>query len=120
MTDTYEWGTDPYNAPSKHGLEIVGVASDQYASSGFDDFVVWRDLETGQLFWASDSGCSCPSPFEDYRTRDDLTTGTATEAAAAALAWAESFKYDWIDNNRHYAENLIEAQRVIRQIREVA
>ena len=28
---------------------------------------VWRDERTGHLYYAEDSGCSCPTPFEDYR-----------------------------------------------------
>jgi hypothetical protein len=28
--------------------------------------VLWRHLDTGKLFWATDSGCSCPTPFEGY------------------------------------------------------
>ena len=43
---------------------------------------VWRDPATGQLYFADDSGCSCPSPFEEFYTRDQLTAATRHEVLA--------------------------------------
>lgn len=40
----------------------------------FDILMVWKHIKTGVLYWESDSGCSCPSPFEDVRTIDELYT----------------------------------------------
>lgn len=37
----------------------------------FDQTAVFESKETGMLFYADDSGCSCPSPFEDT-SFDDL------------------------------------------------
>jgi hypothetical protein len=31
-----------------------------------------RDIESGELFIGHDSGCSCPTPFEDVRSLGDL------------------------------------------------
>lgn len=36
----------------------------------FDDTQVWVHKPTGRLFFATDSGCSCPSPFEDTQVKD--------------------------------------------------
>lgn len=33
---------------------------------------VWREIATGRLFWATDSGCSCYGPWEDIKTGADL------------------------------------------------
>ena len=54
---------NPYYNPEKRGLTIVAEGDDPDASYSFDMFVVWTDGES--LFYAQDSGCSCPSPFED-------------------------------------------------------
>ena len=53
-----------YYNPEKFGLRPVGEA--EFSSGGyeFDTTVVWQDVETGALYYADDSGCSCPSPFE--------------------------------------------------------
>lgn len=41
------------------------------ADYSFDLTRVYRHTETGELFYAEDSGCSCPSPFENTE-EDDL------------------------------------------------
>lgn len=56
------YAPDLYNQPEHFGLTVVGEAEDADASYSFDIFVVWRD-QSGQIYWASDSGCSCPSPL---------------------------------------------------------
>jgi hypothetical protein len=76
-----------YSDPGKLGLEVVGEAGDELASYSFDMFVIWRD-ERGNLYHASDSGCSCPSPFEDYKKVSDLATATVAEIHAALDEWA--------------------------------
>lgn len=65
-----------YSSPEDFGLEEVTEVDWYDDSYGFDLTVVWRHKETGQLYWASDSGCSCPSPFEGYNGIEDLSTGT--------------------------------------------
>lgn len=64
---------NPYYSPEK--LDLVPVAElELYEPSySFDTVVVWRHTPTGQLYWAHDSGCSCPMPFEDYDSLADLT-----------------------------------------------
>lgn len=77
---------DVYYNPEKFGLTIIGEANDLDASYSFDMFTVWRD-EAGQLYYASDEGCSCPSPFEDYTSLDKLAKGTVPEVQAALMEW---------------------------------
>ncbi len=36
----------------------------------FDLLVVWRNIITGEVVYATDSGCSCPSPFENHEADD--------------------------------------------------
>lgn len=73
--------SDIYYAPEKHGLTTVGEFDMSDGCYQFNLFVVWRD-EAGTYYWGSDSGCSCPSPFETF-TVSDLTAGTSHQAAAA-------------------------------------
>lgn len=53
-----------YYDPEKFDLEIV-AEHDCAGSYEFDMLVVWRQKGSGRLLWAQDSGCSCPTPFED-------------------------------------------------------
>jgi hypothetical protein len=81
-----------YYHPENYGLELVGTAEDTSLGYEFDMFCVWKDAE-GRLYWASDSGCSCPEPFGSI-TVDDLGTGTPAQAGVALMEWASS-DTDW-------------------------
>jgi hypothetical protein len=78
-----------YDAPEQFGLAVVGEVHDPDACYSVNDFVAWRH-EDGRPFWASDSGCSCPVPFEAFGDLASLSTGTADELIADLLAWVES------------------------------
>jgi hypothetical protein len=57
-----------YYYPEHFGLEQVA----EFECGGnyeFDTHVVWKDKQ-GQLYWAHDEGCSCPTPFDGYRPED--------------------------------------------------
>lgn len=77
---------DVYSNPEKHGLSLVGMVDEIDLSYEFDMFGVWKD-ENGHLYYASDSGCSCPSPFETYYSKDDLTKATPQECLSALDEW---------------------------------
>lgn len=62
-----------YYDPEKFGLVIVDVIELTDEQYQFDTLVIWRELETEKLYWARDSGCSCPTPFENYHGIEDLT-----------------------------------------------
>lgn len=61
-----------YYSPEKFGLEVVGELEYSDAYYQFDTRVVWRHKESGQFYTARDSGCSCPTPFEDYTSIESL------------------------------------------------
>ena len=63
-----------YYNPEKFGLRIVGEIEWSIPCYSFDMTVVWQHINSGQFYWASDSGCSCPSPFESHGM-DSLETG---------------------------------------------
>lgn len=48
------------------GLEQVDVLDEEGLSYEFNTFLIVQDIATGRVFYATDSGCSCPTPFEEY------------------------------------------------------
>lgn len=86
------WGNNAYDTPEMFGLEILKVIEDPDASYDFDTMVLFRHVETGALYWAQDSGCSCPSPFEDYDSIESLSLlsdAAWPEFEAEVNAWNE-------------------------------
>lgn len=73
---------DVYYNPDKFGLTIIGEVEWSEPCYSFDTTVVWKH-EDGTFYWASDSGCSCPTPFEDYTSLEDLSSGTKWDAIKA-------------------------------------
>lgn len=72
---------DAYNQPDKFGLQVIGTVQWEEDNYSFDLTAVFKD-EHGNLYWADDAGCSCPSPFEDYTSVDKLETGTPEQLQA--------------------------------------
>jgi hypothetical protein len=62
--DRYDYST-PYNSPEKYGMEHVGTIQWGEEDYSFNLTCVLRRLSDGTLWYAHDSGCSCPEPFED-------------------------------------------------------
>ena len=81
-----------YSAPQKWALIIVGTL-EEGLSYEFNMFVVWKNMR-GEFFYAGDSGCSCPSPFEDYTSISDLTKATKHEVIHAASFWGAAHEVD--------------------------
>lgn len=63
---------NPYYSPESCGLEIY-TFTEKEPNYDFDMFVVFKDKATGELFAAHDSGCSCPTPFEDFASLEQMT-----------------------------------------------
>jgi len=53
-----------YYNPEKYGLTTVAEIDYSDGCYQFDIRIVWQD-RNGKLWTARDSGCSCPSPFEN-------------------------------------------------------
>lgn len=64
-----------YYSPEEVGLEVVGQVEWSEPCYSFDLSVVWYHPEQDIFYFGSDSGCSCPSPFEDFSSLDDLESG---------------------------------------------
>jgi hypothetical protein len=75
-----------YYHPEHYGLSVVGEVFDPNMGWEFDIFAVWKD-SNDRYYWADDSGCSCPSPFENYNSLDELTSGTKRDALNDLKVW---------------------------------
>ncbi len=62
-----------YDSPENYGLKVFAEVSNPALDYEFSILVVWQDKD-GNLFYAEDSGCSCPSPFEDVFEIEALNT----------------------------------------------
>ncbi|GAA0970037.1 hypothetical protein GCM10009555_018260 [Acrocarpospora macrocephala] len=69
-----------YYSPENYGLTTIGEIDWSDGCYQFDYTVIWRNQD-GQLLYGEDTGCSCPSPFEDTGL-DDLTACTLPELQA--------------------------------------
>lgn len=74
------------SAPEKCGLSIVATLEDSASLHSFNTFLVVRDDEgDGSLYFAYDSGCSCPLPFEDVKRLSDLMRLESVQQLSEAL-----------------------------------
>lgn len=78
---TFEWndGKDhyrppnPYYEPEACGLELLLEFDEPNLSYEYNTLLFFKDLETGDIYCVEDSGCSCPTPFENVRSLADMT-----------------------------------------------
>lgn len=80
---------NPYYEPEAFGLVKLAEADLLEPDHSFDIIAVWKDDEG--LYLGTDSGCSCPSPFESYGGRGDMTGPLTVDQA---LEEASSLKGD--------------------------
>lgn len=87
---------NPYYAPEKLDLEMISF-QEPGLSYEFNTLCFWSNGK-GQVFSASDSGCSCPTPFEDYEgeTQDEVVrklerVGSKEQAERIFESWNEGY-----------------------------
>lgn len=68
-------GANPYYDPKKCGLEKVAELDFSDGCYNFNITAVWTKAGEKKFYWADDSGCSCPSPFENYSEHEQLESG---------------------------------------------
>jgi len=87
--------SDVYHNPEEFGLETIGELELREPDYNFDILLVQRDTSTGKFYVNADSGCSCPSPFEDFTTKESLGTPlTAHEAVSKIIDTCNKFGED--------------------------
>ena len=72
--------TNPYYYPDRHGLRRVAQYELSEPSWSFDTLACWV-TPSGDFYLGTDSGCSCPIPFENYRGIHDMTGPLTREQA---------------------------------------
>ena|SRR6266487_1360075 len=96
MTDT-TWGgyeNNVYYNPDKCGLTLIAKV-EEALSWEYDMVIAVRDNESDKLYVVHDSGCSCPTPFEDVSSFSDMTE---IRSVADAQSFVNSYKsYDVAD-----------------------
>lgn len=75
-----------YYNPQDYGLEIVGELEWSEPCYDFDMTVVWKE-KRGTYWIGDDSGCSCPSPFEDITEKDELDGPYTKDGVRSALKY---------------------------------
>lgn len=48
------------------GLAQVGCLEESGLSYEYNTFLVVEEIQSKKMYWVTDSGCSCPTPFENY------------------------------------------------------
>jgi hypothetical protein len=77
-------------SPEKFGLTVF-VEIEALGGYEFDTFIIWKD-KIGLYYWADDSGCSCPTPFDGV-TKENASQGTLRDAFTDLIAWTKRDKY---------------------------
>lgn len=69
----YSWNSNIYYNPDNCGFRIYAEYDGPHEDYAFNIHIILQDLITGEYYYAEDSGCSCPVPFEDFHGFEDLT-----------------------------------------------
>ena len=104
-----------YSSPGKFGLATVGEVEWGDACYSFDLTTVWRDEVTGSLYYADDSGCSCPSPYENT-SRNDLILIDGPQAFIDHVNARIAALYDFNESQNERAKG--KAAELIVKVRE--
>jgi hypothetical protein len=66
-----------YYNPAAYNLTLIGTVNLSEPDYSFDMLAVWKGDDGYYL--GTDSGCSCPTPFESYNGAEDLTGPLTSE-----------------------------------------
>lgn len=100
------WDKNLYYKPEKWGLEILAEI-DTGGSYEFNMSVLFKAKDTGGLYLGQDSGCSCPSPFENFEKGRESLILVKDDAEVYRLV-----------RDYHYGLNTEEFLNFMRKVRE--
>lgn len=83
---------NPYYDPEKLNLELISF-DEPDMSWEYNTLCFWK-AKNGLVYSASDSGCSCPTPFEDYDGETEKEVVQKLERVGS-LAQAEQIFDSW-------------------------
>jgi hypothetical protein len=109
------WDTpNPYYNPENFGLELVGSIDWRDEDYSFDMTVVWK-AKRGEYYIGDDSGCSCPSPFEDVTKLEELDGPHNKRALESALRFR--VKQNASDGDNYYgSRSRSELEKEVREL----
>ena len=84
-----------YNDIDSLGLTFIAEAELNYPDYSFDLVGAWKNADGG-IFLGTDSGCSCPTPWENHGVADDFTGPLTKDQAVeeATSIWRSSGEYE--------------------------
>ena len=112
--DSYGDPANPNYHPEGWGMEVVAELEMSNRDYEFDVIVVWKRKADGAMFYAQDSGCSCPIPFEDFKTWADLNSFNLEEVRDIVMARKPETDASWV------GINIADRDRFLRTIAEAA
>lgn len=99
---------------AKYGLKIVGELDDANSNYSFHRLIVWQNEHTKEFRFATSSGCSCPMPFEDFKSWDQLEKLSGTpESLASFMHTAKSF-YEGYTPTEDLQEFLHRIEKIVK------
>ena len=88
---------NPYYNPEKLELELYSLG-EPGLSYEYNTLCFWATTD-GKIYTASDSGCSCPTPFENYEVENQKEAlkllervGSVSQAEAICDGWGKDYK----------------------------
>lgn len=102
----YEDNPNVYYNPEKFGLEIIGTVSWSAEPYQFNYTLVLIDPFDGRIYYGNDSGCSCPSPFEGFTSREKLTLCDGFADLADYLSTRLDKLLIEAEDNSYYLDNI--------------
>lgn len=95
---------------SGSNYEVLGEVQWGRASYDFDITRVWRHRPSGRLLFASDNGCSCPSPFE-RQTVGETEEIKSLKDFDREFAPGDPTHYNYVDRSCAYSVDQIHSLR---------
>lgn len=87
-----------FYANDKLGLTLIDSLDQPDLSYEFNTFIVVQHIESGRVFEAQSSGCSCPCPFEEYYFNSPDNTDMS-EVTVANFSTFETSIISWCKEN---------------------
>ena len=91
------------------GLTQIDVLDESNLSYEFNTLLIVEATQSKKMYWAASSGCSCPTPFEEYHFRND----NDNDLNPLNIETLESF----INEVKNFPASVDERQRVIRKVK---
>ena len=100
--------TNPYYSPANVGAEMVAILDVSPPDWSFDMVILLRKVSDGTLWVAHDSGCSCPTPFENHTFTDSFVP---VRSVADAEEFVRPFGGVSMDDAQDFYNSVREALR---------